>query len=154
MVPTASWGRCGNERKRSLPAHVTWSIQGKHSCISLSSVFSCVWDTVLGCRLLLNSLPQKIRPKPSEKTSTISLNSWYVRAWSYFLLHVGCLERSWDDFVHPISFYLFIYKKETPPWMSFGVHSGIELVKTYIGKLFCLLTRLGRCLCPFLEAEM
>ena len=57
------------KEKRSLRAHVTWSIQGKHSCISLSSVFSCVWDIVLGCRLLCNSLPQKsefgpkIRPK-------------------------------------------------------------------------------------------
>ena len=152
VVPTASWGTCGNERKKK-PAracNVKYTRQA-----FLHQFAQCVFLRLghcVGLQAPLQFLATNIR-NSSKKQSKKSQNSWYVEAWGHFLLHLGCRERSWDDFVHPISFQ-FSNKKKDPTLMNFGNRFGVEFVKTDVGKSFCLLTRLGRCFCPFLEAQM
>ena len=147
-----AWGTCSNERKKT-PAracNVKYTRQA-----FLHQFVQCVFLRLgycVGLQAPLQFFATRNR-NSSKKTSKMSHNSWYVKAWSHFLLHLGRRERSWDDFAHPISFYVFFTKK-TSKLTSFGVSFGLEFAKADVGKSSCFLTRLGRCFCPFLEAQM
>ena len=139
-------------KEKKMSAHVTWSIQGKHSCISSSSVFSCVWDIVLGCRLLCNSLQHKQELLPIRPPKWVKIhNMWKPRTtFCSILAAVSVLETT----LCIQSVFIVFYETKIPKLTSFGVHVGVEFVKTDVGKSFCFFTRLGRCFCSFVETQM
>ena len=132
VVPTASWGTCGNERKKK-PAracNVKYTRQA-----FLHQFVQCVFLRLGYCVGLQAPLQffatrSEILSKRHPKLFKMQ-DMW--RPWVTFcsiLAAVSVLETT----LCIQSVFLFSYKKEAPEWTSFGVHFGVYFVKAAVGK--------------------
>ena len=119
VVPTASWGTCGHEGKKK-PARACNVKYARQAF--LHQFVQCVFLRLghcVGLQAPLQFFATEIR-KSSKRMSKMNQNSWYVEVWANFFLHLGCRERSWDDFAHPISFDFFT-KKDSQMTVVWGI---------------------------------
>ena len=84
------------KEKRSLRAHVASSILASLCLVCFLACGTLCWAA--GSSAILNHKKLKIFERDVRNLALIH----YVEAWGHLLLHLGCLERSWGDFAHPV----------------------------------------------------